>query len=114
MVVVCVKSPKSCASPSVAIVTKFTVFTDSLPFVIKHLTALLPPAPYFPVKSKSPKSAVLPSVDMVRYSIVLVSAGELYPRANNPRVGDEPPTGFLMATLISPKSTAFPVCAIVI
>ena len=61
----------------------------------------------------SPKSCASPKVDIVTKSIVLRPIGAEYPPKIKLRVGEDAAPVTLLATLKSPKSTAFPVAAIV-
>ena len=60
---------------------------------------------------KLPKSAAFASVAMVMKSIMSLAVGKL--PANNPRIDYEHPAFCRLATVISPKSNAFPVEEIV-
>ena len=80
-------------------------------------TALEPPPNPILVTLKSPKSDVFPVVEIVTYSMVLITDPETgsvsYPPAITPRVGDAQLPRSLSTVAVSPKSTAFPNAAIV-
>ena len=72
------------------------------------------PPPVFFASDKFPKSAAFPVVENVKKSIVSLFAGDEYPPHISIRVGEPIAIDLLLFSLKSPKSTAFPVCAIVI
>ena len=82
------KSPKSCASPVVEIVTKVIVlsFAGSYPPPIIPRVGLANAPPASPFAIKSPKSFTPPVVDMVIKSNVPVEPGEVCPDFDIPLV----------------------------
>ena len=87
------KSPKSNASPSVAIVIKSIVscLLGFAPPAKTPLTAFAEVEGYLVVRVKSPNSAAFPNVEIVTNCILLVKslAGDSYPEAVIPLVGLE-------------------------
>ena len=109
-------SPKSVAFPVDAIVIKSMMLLDGLvppantPLVLEQKPVKLPlPA------VKSPKSCVFPKVAMVKYYMLFVPVGDIYPPPIKPLVVELTADLLLSAlnVVIPPKSTELPVVAMV-